>query len=113
MDALFALSEAPIAAIRGEMIDPPSANAVRTLLQILEDKGQVKRRKDGRHFVFSPVASRKRAGKHALQHVLETFYEGSIEDAVAAHFTGKQGKLDESAYQRLRALIDAAREGEK
>ena len=94
MDALFALEEAPIPDVRSEMIDPPSANAIRTLLQILEDKGHVKRRKEGRNYVFSPKESRKRAGKGALQHVLETFYQGSIED---------------DSYQRLRALIEDAR----
>lgn len=109
MDALFALEEAPIPDVRSEMIDPPSANAIRTLLQILEDKGHVKRRKEGRNYVFSPKESRKRAGKGALQHVLETFYQGSIEDAVAAHFTGKGAELDEDSYQRLRALIEDAR----
>ncbi len=108
MDALFALEEAPIPDIRAEIVDPPSANAIRTLLQILEDKGHVKRRKIGRNYVFSPRESRKRAAKGALKHVLETFFQGSIEEAVAAHFTGKSAELDDEAYQRLRTLIDGA-----
>jgi len=112
VDALFALGEAPIPDIRSEMVEPPSANAVRTLLQILEEKGHVKRRKVGRNYVFSPTTSKKRAGKGALKHVLETFYEGSLEQAVAAHFSGSQKGLDETTYQRLRALIDEAREGQ-
>ena len=108
MDALFALEEAPIPDIRAKIVAPPSANAIRTLLQILEDKGHVKRRKVGRNYVFSPKKSRSQAAKGALTHVLETFFQGSIEEAVAAHFTGKSAKLDDEAYQRLRALIDGA-----
>ena len=110
MDAIFALGEAAIPAIREAMPDPPTANAVRTLLQILEDKGHVKRRKDGRHFLFSPKQSRKRAGQRAFDHVLDTFFEGSIESAVAAHFVGKKGKIDTDTYERLRELIDSAEE---
>ena len=110
VDALFALGEAPIPDIRVEMIEPPSANAVRTLLQILEQKGHVKRRKVGRIYVFSPTTSKKSAGKGALKHVLDTFYEGALEQAVAAHFSGGQKGLDETTYKRLRALIDDARE---
>ena len=110
MDALFALGEAPVPAIREAIPDPPTANAVRTLLQILEDKGHVKRRKQGLQFFFSPKQSRRRAGQHAFEHVLETFFEGSIESAVAAHFVKKKGKLDQETCQRLRELIDAAEE---
>lgn len=111
MDAIFALGEAPVPAIREAIPDPPSVNAVRTLLQILEDKGHVKRRKEGRQFLFSPKQSRQRAGQRAFDHVLDTFFEGSIETAVAAHFVGKKGKLDGATYERLRALIDSAVEG--
>lgn len=113
MDALFTLGEAPVTAIREAIPDPPTANAVRTLLQILEDKGHIKRRKDGRHFLFSPKQSRKRAAQRAFDHVLDTFFEGSIETAVAAHFVGKKGKLDAETYERLRELIDEAAEDKK
>ena len=108
MDALFALGEAAIPAIREHMVDPPSANAVRTLLQILETKSHVQRRKEGRHYVFSPTRSRKAVGTSAFQHVIDTFFEGSLEHAVAAHFTGGKKPLDPDTHQRLRALIDAA-----
>ena len=70
MDALFALVEVPIPDIRAEMIEPPSANSVRKLLQILEQKGHVKRRKIGRNYVFSATTSKKRAGKGVLMHFM-------------------------------------------
>ena len=108
MDALFALGEAAIPAIREHMVDPPSANAVRTMLQILETKTHVRRRKEGRSFLFSPTRSRMSAGSNAFQHVIDTFFEGSLEHAVAAHFTGGEKSLDTDTHQRLRALIDAA-----
>ncbi len=109
MDALFALGEASIPEVRKQIDEPPSENALRTLLQILKEKGHVKRRKRGRSYLFSPKVNRQHAGKRALQHVLETFYDGSIEDAVAAHFTGKQKAIDDETHARLRKLIDAAR----
>lgn len=83
---------------------------MRKLLQILEEKGHVKRCKVGRNYVFSPTTSKKRAGNGALKHVLATLYAGSLEQAVAEHFSGSLKGPDESTVKRLRALIDDARD---
>ena len=111
MSALFARGAATVAEVRESMEDPPGMNSVRTLMQILEDKGHVTRKKDGRQFVYKPKQSAGRAGAKALGHVLDTFYGGAIDKAVAAHFTKSGGKLDEAEIERLQALIDEAREG--
>ena len=111
MSALFARGAATVAEVRECMEDPPGMNSVRTLMQILEDKGHVTRKKDGRQYVYSPKQSRGRAGAKALGHVLDTFYGGAIDKAVAAHFTKAGGGLDDDEIERLQALIDEAREG--
>jgi predicted transcriptional regulator len=111
MSALFARGAATVAEVREAMEDPPGMNSVRTFLQILEDKGHVTRKKDGRQFVYQPKQSRGRAGANALGHVLDTFYGGAIDKAVAAHFTKVGAKLDAAEIDRLQALIDAARDG--
>jgi len=113
MDILFALGNATTAQIREAMGDPPTGNAVRTLLQILEDKGHVRRRRQGREYLFSPVLSRARAGFGALQHVLETFFEGSIEKALTSHLTRKYSDLSDDEYKALMLLIEEARQKEK
>ena len=88
-----------------------SSCRARKLLQILEEKGHVKRCKVGRNYVFSPTTSKKRAGNGALKHVLATLYEGALEQAVAEHFSGSLKWPDESTDKRLRALIDDVRDG--
>ena len=45
----------------------------------------------------------------ALQHVLSTFYEGSIENALSAHLTRKDSKIDEDEFNRLMNLIEETR----
>ncbi|MCI0539798.1 MAG: BlaI/MecI/CopY family transcriptional regulator, partial [Verrucomicrobiales bacterium] len=85
--------------------------AVRTLLQILEEKGHLRRIKDGKEYTYEPTQSRARAGLKAFQHVLETFYEGSIEKALTAHLARNQDLTHED-FERLKQLIDAARQKE-
>ena len=109
-DILHAEEKASIARIRECMESPPTANAVRALLQILEDKGEVKRTPgSGREFLFSPKESRKKAGGGALQHVLETFFEGSIEQALATHFAKNRSRLTVEDFAKLEKLIDQSK----
>ncbi|MEZ5325201.1 MAG: BlaI/MecI/CopY family transcriptional regulator [Verrucomicrobiales bacterium] len=113
MDVLYHMRTATTAQIREGLTDPPSGNAVRTLLQILEVKGHVKRKKlRGREYVFSPTVQRARAGMRALEHVLETFYEGSIEKALTAHLSKKKELLSAEDFERLQQLIATARDNE-
>ncbi|MEM7013443.1 MAG: crosslink repair DNA glycosylase YcaQ family protein, partial [Verrucomicrobiota bacterium] len=94
LDIVFALGEATSAQIRERLNNAPTGNAVRALIQILEDKGELVRlRKEGREFVFGPRENRGRAGLRAMKHVVETFYEGSVATALAAHLTKGKGEL--------------------
>src|SRR5260221_128752 len=64
--------------------DPPSYSATRALLRVLEDKGHVRHEADGPRYVFSPLIPRDRARRSALKHLLQTFFDNSATDAVAA-----------------------------
>lgn len=55
----------------------PAYNTVLTLLRILERKGYVTHRKDGRAFVFLPTVDRANARKNALRSLVNRFFEGS------------------------------------
>lgn len=109
MDILYAEGEATVEGVRGKMVNEPTANAVRAMLQILEGKGEVKRWKRGREFVYAPAKERKRAGAGALEHVLDTFFEGSMEAALASHLAKRRQKMSGEEFDRLKGLIDAAR----
>jgi len=107
MDLLFSLGQATAAQIHAGMADPPSYTAVRTQLTILERKGHVRHDSDGVRYLYSPLAAREDAGKSAIQTLLKTFYDNSVERAVAALLTDED--LAPEELDRLAALIDKAR----
>lgn len=108
MDALFKLGSATAAQIREALPAPPSYSAVRAHLRILVDKGHIRYRQDGPRYVYEPVMSAERARRHALRHVLSTFFHDSPAQAVAALLD--EVDLSAEEYERLSRLIDRARE---
>ena len=85
MDIIYAKGEASAVDVLDAMPDAPSKTAVRTLMRILEEKGHLVHRQEGLKYLYHPTRPRGRAGRSAFRRVLETFFEGSLEKAVAAH----------------------------
>ena len=110
MDILYAHGGATTMEVWRDLPDPPTDMAVRRLLHILEEKGHVRRRKRGREFVYVPKRSKGTAGKAAFQHVLDTFFEGALDEALAAHLAKKQSNVSPEQLQRIQDLIDKARQ---
>ena len=109
MDILFASEQATVLEVQERLPDPPTPMAIRRMLQILEEKSQVRRRKEGRGFVYMPKQARSRAGSNALSHVIETFFGGSMEDALAAHLGKSNRDYSGEELERMRQLIEDAR----
>ncbi|MFT5467996.1 MAG: BlaI family penicillinase repressor [Verrucomicrobiales bacterium] len=106
LDIIFTLKRATCSQIREHMSSAPTGNAVRSSLQILENKGEIVRNgKEGREFIYEATSDRETEGTDALEHVVETFFDGSMVSALAAHFS-RPTNLPESDVQRLRDLID-------
>jgi predicted transcriptional regulator len=109
MDTLYRRGRATAAEVREDMPDAPSYSAVRAMLRVLEEKGQVRHEEEALRYVFTPTASRASATKSALAHLVETFFEGSAERVVAALV---ESKLSREELDRLAKLIEEAkREG--
>ena len=112
MDAVFALGEATVNKVVETIPSPPTAMAVRRMMHILEEKGHLRRRKNGREVIYAPRQSRGKAGRTALENVLTTFFGGSLEEALAAHLHSRKEGVSEEERTRLVALIEQAkREG--
>jgi BlaI family transcriptional regulator, penicillinase repressor len=109
MDIIYAQGGATAVEVVGGLPDPPSKTAVRTLLRILEEKGHLKHVQRGREYVYQPTQPRLRAGRSAFQRVLQTFFDGSLEKAVAAHLADSSANLATEELQRLADLIHQAR----
>jgi BlaI family transcriptional regulator, penicillinase repressor len=114
MDVLYQRGRATALEVQENLPDPPSYSAVRALLRILEDKGHVRHEQDGPRYVFSPKTPRDKARRSAIRHLMETFFEDSPEQAVAALLDVSSSKLSEEELDRLARLIENARvEGKK
>ncbi len=113
MNVLHAEGSATVATVQAKLPDPPTDMAVRRLMHILEEKGHVKRlRKEGREVIYAPAQSKARAGLNALKLVLDTFFGGAVDEALAAHLTRKDSMLTDEQTARIQKLIDEAkREG--
>jgi predicted transcriptional regulator len=109
MEIIYARGEASAAQVLESLPDPPSYSAVRALLAILVQKGQLKHRAEQGRYIYAPTRRRANAGRSALVRVLETFYEGSLEKAVAALLQA-DSKLSAAELERLSELIEQARQ---
>ena len=105
MDIVYARGEATATHVLGELPNPPSRAAVRTMLRILEERGHLQHYKKGREFIYQPTQPRRRAGQSALKRVLRTFFDGSLEQAVAAHLADSGSKHSAEELNRLAELI--------
>src|SRR5262249_29092387 len=109
MDVVYARGQAPAADVHNGLPDPPSYSAVRALLAILVDKGHLKHRSEQGRYIYAPTRRRAQVGRSALRRVVDTFFEGSLEKAVAALLQGSDANLSEEELQRLGQLIQQAR----
>ena len=106
MEIVFSRQKASVQDICGALPDPPTPMAVRRMLAILQEKGHLKRQKRGREYVYLPRQSKQRAGLKALRQVLETFFDGSVEAALAVHLEKPGAALSDEELARLAKLID-------
>ena len=109
MDFLFQKGKASVAEVMEGIADPPSYSAVRAMLRTLEQKGRVVHAEDGRAYIYRPTLRKDTARRGALTHLLQTFFDGSTEQAVAALLELKGSKLTDAQLDRVADLIEKAK----
>jgi len=109
MDILFRRGRATAADVMADLPSDAGNSTVRTQLRVLERKGHVRHEQDGLRFVYMPVVARRAARKSALRHVIDTFFDGSPEKAVAALLGGEAAKLSGEQFDRIADMIAKAR----
>ncbi|HEX4808223.1 MAG TPA: BlaI/MecI/CopY family transcriptional regulator [Bryobacteraceae bacterium] len=110
MDVLYRLGRATAAEIQQSIPDPPSYSAVRAMLRVLEEKKHIRHEEKDLRYVFVPIVPRDKARRSAVRHMLDTFFEGSPEQAVATLLDVSSRSLSAEDYDRLAALIEKARQ---
>ena len=109
MDILYQRGKASAAEVREAMEDAPSYSAVRAMLRILEDKGHLKHQEEGLKYVYAPTMARDKAKRSAVKHLLDTFFNGSPEQIVAALLDVSSTKLTREELDRMSAMIEKAK----
>ncbi|HEX4420761.1 MAG TPA: BlaI/MecI/CopY family transcriptional regulator [Kofleriaceae bacterium] len=109
MDILHRRGRATAHEVLDELSEPPSYSAARTLLRLLEDRGHIRHEQDGPRYVYTPTVARREAQRSAVAHLVHTFFDGSIEDAVAALVESSKPKLSTEKLDRIAGLVAKAK----
>ncbi len=109
MDIIYREGRATANEVMEALADPPSYSAVRATLRVLEQKGHLKHEYDGTRYIFKPTLARDRAKVSALDHVLATFFDGSVTSVVATLLENPKKEIAQDDLDRLSELIERAR----
>jgi BlaI family penicillinase repressor len=109
VDILYTQGSATAAEVQAALPEPPSYSAVRAMLRILEEKGHVRHEQDGPRYIYRPTLPRDNAKKSAMRHMLQTFFDGSAEQAISALLDDHSARLSDAELDRLARMIAQAR----
>jgi predicted transcriptional regulator len=109
MDILHRRGRATAHEVLDDLDEPPSYSAVRTFLRLLEERGHVRHEQDGPRYIYMPTVARRDAQKSALAHLVQTFFDGSVENAVATLVESSKPKLSQQELERIAALVAKAK----
>lgn len=109
MEILYQRGKASAAEVREAMEDAPSYSAVRAMLRILEEKGHLKHQEEGLKYVYAPTVARDKAKRSAVKHLLDTFFNGSPEQIMAALLDVSSTRLTREELDRMSAMIEKAK----
>jgi predicted transcriptional regulator len=109
MDILYKRGRATATEVMADLQGTPHYSTVRTQLRVLEEKGHVTHEEEGVRYVYMAALPRRAARKSALRHLVDTFFDGSAEQVVAAVLGGEGARLSEEELDRIADLIEKAK----
>lgn len=110
MNVVYRLGSATAAEVQKHLPDPPGYSGVRKILSLLEEKGHLRHEQDGRRYVYHPVTERESARRSVLTHLVDTFFDGSVEAVVSTLLRTGSQRLTPEEMERLAAMIEDSRE---
>src|SRR5262245_37851299 len=105
MNILYRLGRATAAEVMGELSGDPHYSTVRTQLRLLEEKGYVRHEEEKLRYVYMPAVPQGEAGRTALKRLIDTFYDGSAENVVAALLGVEGSRLSQKKLDRIAEMI--------
>jgi len=111
MDVLYRRGRATANEVMADLSGHPHYSTVRTQLRVLERKGYVRHEESGLRYVFEPTVPPDAARRSALRHLIETFFNGSVENVVSALLGGETKRLSDDELERIGRLVAKAKKG--
>ena len=107
MEVVWERGEATVADVVAalEQREGLAYSTVLTTMRILEQKGYLAHRQEGRAFVYRALVDRSQARRSAVRHLLASFFDGSPEQLVLNVID--EEKLDMAELERLSRIVDA------
>lgn len=105
-DILAGEGSATLTRIRERMEDPPTRQAVRALLTIMERKGYVVHSKSGREFVYRPVGAGPAAARSLFRDLVSRVFGNSLKDALASHLEDNQVHYSDDEMREIAELFE-------
>src|SRR2546422_3016668 len=113
MEILYRRGRATASDVMSGLSGEPHYSTVRTQLRILEEKGYVRHEEEKLRYVYAPAVPQSEVGRTALEQLIETFYDGSTENVVAALLGFEGSRLSQKKLDRIAEMVDKARKGVK
>ena len=113
MEVLYRLERATAAEVLESLSGNPHYSTVRTQLRLLEEKGYVRHEEEKLRYVYAPAVPRSEVGHSALKRLIDTFYDGSTENVVAALLGFEGSRLSQKKLDRIAEIVEKARKGGK
>jgi predicted transcriptional regulator len=113
MNILYRRGRATAAEVMADLSGAPNYSTVRTQLRVLEQKGHVRHEEEGLRYVYLPAVPRRAARRSALRQLVDTFFDGSAEQVVAALHGGDGAPVSNEEHKRIAELVDQARKDER
>jgi len=113
MDILYRLGRATASDVQEQLSGAPAYSTVRAQLRVLEEKGELRHEEEGLRYVYTPKLPRQKIQQSALNHLVETLFEGSADKVVAALLGKGSSEITEDQLDRMAELVEEARKESK
>jgi BlaI family transcriptional regulator, penicillinase repressor len=106
VEVLYARGEAAARDVALALREPDAVDTIRVTLAVLERKGLVRHRVDGRRNVYRPAQSPEQARRNAWTRMTRTFFGGSSSRAILSLLDMSGDRLNDEELDTLAAWVD-------
>ena len=109
MQVLWTLEEGSVKEIISQLPEPkPAYNTVSTIIRILETKGFVSHKPQGRGYIYFPIVQKSEYTNQSLHKLVDGYFEGSFKSMVS--FFMKKNDVDMKDLESILKSINDKKE---